>query len=368
MFTNTILVAAVLLAGYLFARTSYVSIFTPRLTGSNFTSRSSVDILVPVRNEIASGLESNLVALAEQSHAATRLIVTDDRSTDGSRDVILRIARRYPGRVYNVDGVETPPGWMGKTYALAQAKSESTAEWIALVDADVSAGRDLLASTLMYAENNQLDAVSVLPAFEYRSFWVGIVLPIMVWLSGMRVSPTQTNRRKSKRAFGLGHFILVRRSAHDAIGGFEAYKDSVLDDCEVMVRLKTHGDAVAVIDGARHLSSPMYTSLPELWSGFAKNSFAAMNYSWIKLIAFLACESLLLIYAPLALVRGSGPAGISLLIFVGTMAVAGLRLKAPIQHYFFFPLGHLISAGIILSSAILTGIGKGVSWKGRLVK
>lgn len=366
--TNPILVAAVCLAAYLFVRTAYVGLLTPRLNRPSLVSRSPVDILVPVRNEVARGLETNLVALVNQTHRAARLIVTDDRSIDGSSEVIRRISGLHPERVFGINGVETPSEWMGKTFALAQAKSLSDAEWIALVDSDIAAEPDLVASALAYAEHSQLDAVSVLPAFEYRSFWVGVVLPVMVWLSAMRVSPTQTNRRSSKLAFGLGNFILVRSSAHDAIGGFDAYKASVLDDCELMERLKNQGHRVGVVDGATLMSSPMYVSLRELCLGFTKNSFAAMKYSWPRVIFFVFCECVLLIYSPLALIQGVEWAVISTALLTGTMAVAGFRLRAPFQHYVLFPIGHLISVGIIASSAILTGLGPGVSWKGRMVK
>lgn len=366
--TNQILVAAVFFAAYLLVRTAYVGLLTPRLISPGLVSRSPVDILVPVRNEVLRGLETNLMALVNQTHPTARLIITDDRSTDGSTEVIRQLCHLHPERVYSIDGVETLPGWMGKTFALAQAKLLSNAEWMALVDSDIVAERELVTSVLAYAENQQLDAVSVLPAFEYRSFWVGVVLPSMVWLSAMRVSPTQTNRQSSKLAFGLGNFILVRRSAHDAIGGFDAYKSSVLDDCEVMERLKNAGYRVAVIDGATLLSSPMYVDLRELCLGFTKNSFAAMKYSWLKVIGFLFLEGVLLIYLPLALIQGVELASVSAVFLTGTMVIAGLRLKAPFRYYVLFPIGHMISVGIIAYSAILTGLGPGISWKGRIVK
>lgn len=368
MTLSPIYMISAIIAAYLLVRTVYISLFTPRLKRSRTSRCTSVDILVPVRNEVDRGLEANLKTLINQTHPHGCLIFTDDQSTDGSTQVIDDLSRMYSDRVVAVHGKAGPPGWMGKTYALAQAKSFSTARWMALVDADVSAEPDLVSSALDYATRRRLDAVCVLPAFTYRSFWTGIVLPIMVWWSAIRVSPIETNRQTSKEAFALGNFILVRRSAHDAIGGFEAYKSSVLDDCELMQRLKDRGHSVAVVDGATLLSSPMYDTIQELVAGFAKNAFAAMGRRWFLLIGLLVFEALFLLVLPVSFAQGHLVAGVALLLFAGAMIVAGFHLKAKVHYYLLFPLGHVISTGIILFSAIRTGPAGGVSWKGRTVQ
>lgn len=350
-------------------RTAYIAVRTPILLPRSAEPIDAVDVLVPARNEVARGLERHIRLLLDQTCKTFRVIVTDDRSTDSSASVLARMRIEYPRRLLVVSGIEKLPDWMGKTFALEQAKSVSSAPWIALVDADVACEPYLLSSAVSYAEEFRIDALCVLPEFEYRTFWIGVTLPAMIWLSAMRVSPTQTNRHSSKYAFGFGNFILIRRHAHDEIGGFSSYKSSVLDDCEVIERLKSAGKNVLIVNGPALLRSPMYDSLGELWDGFSKNSFAALRYSWFRLFGLLVALVALALQpfvAPMSLVPAMGPLAVGL-IFT-TAAISGIRIRAPFRYYLLFPIGFAICAAIIVRSAFGTVILGGTHWKGRLVK
>lgn len=351
-------------------RTIYIALATPRLQpdSSAATPVGAVNILVPARNEADRGLRHNISLLLSQSVPSYRLIVTDDRSTDATGQILNELQVEHPARLTVVHGTERPSGWIGKLFALHQARLRASADWIALVDADVEAHPNLLMTALAYAEQENLDALCVLPQFAYRSFWVAVVLPVMIWFSVMRVSPTQTNRAASPYAFGFGNFLLLSTRAHDNIGGFAAYRSCVLDDCEVFERLKTAGAKVCVVHGPSLLLSPMYDTLSELWGGFAKNSFAALRYSWPRLLAVL----LAVVSVPVqvvAAVNSDVP-----LLGLGTvaslyaaLAVSGLCVRAPLQYFVLLPVGILIAVAILTWSAIASTMG-GVPWKGRLVK
>ena len=352
----------------LLIRTVYISIFTPSLCGLAADVDNSVDILVPVRNEGKRNLRENICALVSQSQCNALVIVTDDCSTDESPDILSIIERNHPKRIKVVAGKAKPLGWMGKTHALEQAKQASKANWMALVDADVYCETELIRTALEYAKKNNLDALCVLPQFVYRSFWVGVVLPAMIWLSVMRVSPTQTNRNSSQYAFGFGNFILVRRDAHEAIGGFEAYRSSVLDDCEIFERLKHDGFSVQIVHGPSLMQSPMYEDLSDLWNGFRKNSFAALRYSLTRLVAIIVTIAYVLTL-PLIAAVSSKPelAGIALTLVFLIGVAGGYRIGAPRYFFLLFPLGILLSAAIIVQSAIVTFTRGGTDWKDRTV-
>lgn len=361
--------AVVAVAMILYCRTVYIAMATPRLQPHlGQQPMVSVDMLVPARNEADRGLDKHIRLLLDQSHQMSRVIVTDDRSTDSTSAILADLASIYPQKLIVIRGIEKPLDWMGKTFALQQAKRASTAKWLALVDADVECDRGLMVAAIAHAEREGLDALCVLPQFEYRSFWIGVVLPVMVWLSAMRVSPTQTNRPSSRYAFGFGNFILVRRESHDRIGGFEAYRSSVLDDCEIFERLKASGSAVQVVEGPRLLFSPMYDSLPELWRGFSKNSFAALRYSWLRLLAVLLGFAALPIQMVMALQSGAPMlAPVALVLAFAAAATSGARLRAPRHYYLLFPLGFAVAAAILVQSAISHSTARGTSWKGRPV-
>lgn len=354
---------------FLFVRTTYVLLFTPILKPTNQQPTDCIDVLVPARNEADRDIERHIDTFVTQSCEKLHVIVTNDRSTDATGVILAQIGAKHPNRLTVIEGAEKPLDWLGKTFALEQAKRVSTAPWLALTDADVFCSPLLVSSAVSYAEEAKLDALCVLPEFEYKTFWIGVTLPAMIWLTVMRVSPTQTNRKSSRYAFGFGNFILIRRSVHDDIGGFLAYKSSILDDCEIFERLKSCGANIRIVHGPSLLQSPMYDSLPELWKGFCKNSFAALRYSWLRLFA--------LIFALIAVAVQPFVAHSSPIPLLGTLTIAfvfltgvvsGIGIRAPLQYYFLFPLGLAVSVAIITRSALAVFAESGTSWKGRYVK
>lgn len=243
----------------IFAKTCVLCFGTPKIhfSQNKFYQNKYVDLLVPIRNEVERGLKDNLSSIVSNCKENVNVIAIDDRSDDGSDDVIYCVSKKYNNKIKYIQVTEKPLGWMGKIYALHQGKVSGCHEWVALVDSDVFVKKDIVNYALEFSIKNNLDALCLLPKFEYKSFWVGVVMPSMIWLSGLRASPLQTNSKKSSIAFGFGNFILFKRCAHDSIGGFNSYKSSVLDDCEVMERLKSGGFNVCVADGSDHFSSHM---------------------------------------------------------------------------------------------------------------
>lgn len=352
----------------IFAKTLFASIFTPRLpTQASLPSSPLVDVLVPVRNEANRHLDEFLKDLKAQDYPCLKVVVVDDRSTDRSADVIRGILDDPGPDMRLVSGEEVPDDWMGKTYALHQAKRVAHGKWLALIDADVRVGADAISRAVRTALQSNAQAVCLLPRFVYQSYWVGATLPVMIWLSIMRVSPTESNSLRTKAVFGFGNFILVNREAHDRIGGFDAYRSHVLDDCELFRLLKQAGEPTLVVDGAISVQSEMYTNLSELVQGFTKNSFAAIGYSWL-----LATTTLLFIATSILLLGSLSSDSLTSFFYVLPMMLTSLtmtwRLQAPPHAFFLFPISLLVCGWIIARSAISTGLRNGVDWKGRLVK
>src|SRR5262245_30645516 len=86
----------------------------------------SVAVLVPARNESVL-LPETLTALRAQDYPSEhRLVVVDDRSTDGTRGLAA------------FTGTEPPPGWVGKVWALEQGRrAAGSPDYYLLTDADI---------------------------------------------------------------------------------------------------------------------------------------------------------------------------------------------------------------------------------------
>jgi chlorobactene glucosyltransferase len=381
--TNT-LAKFLLIAGFVntvfFIRTLCILVRTPRLRRIEGDKPSqghhdTISVLVPARNEASRVLRENLLSLARQTYSALEIIVIDDRSTDSTLSIIEDVRSIFPDRIRVIQGQPLEAGWIGKTFALQQAKEEASGKWLLLADADVIFDSTAVESGIEFARQNQLDALSLLPKLVMNSYWENSILPVICWLSGMRGSPLQANRPSSRECRGSGNFILVRRTAHDAIGGFGRYRSDVLDDCIVMKLLKRAGFKVMVCYGTDLLRSRMYSNLAEIVDGFTKNSFAVLNNSVIFLTVVVAWQVATVFFPFYALAMnicgfesGSGTyAAIAILPMLLTMSIWGADVGASLSFFVLYPIGCLASMFIIVRSAFRYFSKRHVEWKGRVV-
>lgn len=96
-----------------------------------------VSVIIPARNE-EQHIGDLLHALMQQTYPAGQqeIMVVDDHSEDGTRDVVTLYARQYPeGFIRLLEAEEHPDN--PKKNALRQAVSQARGRWILTLDADV---------------------------------------------------------------------------------------------------------------------------------------------------------------------------------------------------------------------------------------
>ena len=95
----------------------------------------SLSVIVPARNE-ATAIGPALASLLAQDYPGLEIVAVDDRSTDGTGDVLRALAAANPSlRVLRID--DLPSGWLGKNHALWRGAQRSTGTWLLFTDADV---------------------------------------------------------------------------------------------------------------------------------------------------------------------------------------------------------------------------------------
>jgi len=364
------------ISGYYFRRTIMAVYGMPRLTAmASPESREFVTLLIPVRNEANKILREHLDSINSQTHARCRIVAVDDNSTDGSGAILGEYVE--PGRFTVVKGAGLTEGWCGKTHALRQARGllSTDCEWILMLDADVVLHPNAIAYALNCAQARGLDALCVLPRIRMVTFWENVVAPVVSWLALMRVTPTEANDPSKRQCFGYGNFMLVRRGAHDAIGGFEAYKGDVLDDSALMELLKHRGFRTMVVNGDDLLEARICQNLGQMVASAAKCSFRAISFSVWRLLEVTAKELIgvfwPLLSAPLLWSCGSFvlAAGIvsALFTFMGMMIV-GRAMHARWFFLVFYPIGHGVAVWIVTYSALAALFSRRIWWKGRPVR
>ena len=235
----------------------------------------SVSVLIPARDEqavIAGAVEA---ALASQG-VTLEVVVLDDGSTDDTAAVVRDIQNRDE-RVKLVDAPPLPDGWCGKQHACARLAEKARYPWLLFQDADVTLAPDAARSLVDTAASKNLDLLSGFPRQETVSFGEKLIVPLIHFVL-LGFLPLPAARLSSHPAFaaGCGQLMLARRSAYEGSGGHSMIRFSRHDGLNLPRSFRAQGYRTDLTDATFHARCRMYHSLPEVWTGFAKNADEGM--------------------------------------------------------------------------------------------
>ncbi len=340
-----------------------------------------VSILVPARNEASRILERAVRSMAAQDYPNVEVVVVDDRSTDGTFEILAKLVKS-DARIRAIRGSTLPAGWAGKPWALEQAKRAAKGSWILATDADIEYAPEAVRAAMSIAFRGRYDAVTLVPAVGAGSFWTRAVMPVAAWMISIVLPIDKTNDPRSSIALGCGGFFLMRREAHDAVGGYDAIRDEVVDDVATARALKSAGRKLRIEGGQELLHTQMYATLGELWHGFSKNAFAGAENS-LAIVARNGVTNILATGLPtLAAAVGFvlwlafDVPGASLVALSGLGAyLAMVAAFVPVygalgergEYALLSGVANLIMVAILLNSAYRAVAGLGVVWRGQLV-
>ncbi len=230
-----------------------------------------VSVVIPAKDEGA-GIRNCLQSVLEQRYSAFTVIAANDRSEDETGDVMDEVARNSAGSVRVVHIDHLPPGWLGKCHALHVAtRSIVDDPWLLFVDSDVELKSDAIARAVGVAEARGYDALSILTDLRTGSTIERIVLPLAAATWATMNTVSMTNRDESRdQAYANGQFFLIRRTAYEQVGGHEAVKAEIVEDCALMSELKRAGFKVRLLLGQELARTRMHTSWAQMKSGWAR--------------------------------------------------------------------------------------------------
>ncbi|MEJ2184708.1 MAG: glycosyltransferase [Gemmatimonadota bacterium] len=337
-----------------------------------------VSVIVPARDE-AENISGCLGSLLQSGWPDYEIIVLDDRSRDGTREIAEALAEQTGGRVRVVAGKPLPDGWIGKPWACWQGYQAARGDLLLFTDADTRHGPELLTRAVRALRDRDADMLSVLPRQIMVGFWERFILP-HVWFVITSRYPlmTRVNRTANPRtAMANGQFILVRRDAYDAIGGHAAVRHEVVEDVRLAQRMVAAGRSLFLTHGEEFISTRMYASLAGIIEGWSKNvARGASLGAWppVRAIAPWVAAALPLVawVLPPALLAASlaGVGGDALQLWASAATaaslffwvVADLHHRIPVAYALTFPFGALATALVFVRSAIR---GDRIRWKGR---
>jgi cellulose synthase/poly-beta-1,6-N-acetylglucosamine synthase-like glycosyltransferase len=202
----------------------------------------SIVVVVAARNE-EHHLPRCLDALLAQDYPEDRLqiIVADDHSTDGTADVVRRVAARLapafalagaddepPPRLHCV-AVPDPEGPLrGKANALHAAIAASDADLVLVTDADCAPPPTWAAATAARFADPEVGLVCGFSRITPRADRPFDHVQAADW--AFLLGAMSALAEAGAPATGMGNNMAVRRTAYDAVGGYPALPFSVAED------------------------------------------------------------------------------------------------------------------------------------------
>jgi len=327
-----------------------------------------VVMIVPVRNEEAE-LANALKSICNLDYDNYRLLLINDRSTDGTAAIMKSYAAQYKNiTIVTID--ELPQGWLGKNHALYKGYQLSSEEWMLFTDADVVFQPDTLKKAMTYCLDENLDHLTILPFVRSRSEWLNSVLATFAMMLEIKQRPWDVGNPKSKASLGIGAFNLVKRKAYEKAGTHKAIALRPDDDLKLGERMKQSGGRQGALYGNGQLSLEWYTNVKEFINGLMKNTFSVYNYNFWKMMVTGVVPVLLIFILPLPVLLIAADGDERWLIFVIVVFQWMMfRLQpggyAKGRFALMIPFAGLLMMYIMLRSAIVTLKQNGIYWRDR---
>jgi glycosyltransferase involved in cell wall biosynthesis len=332
----------------------------------------TLTVVVPARDE-AENIAATLDALMLADYVGVRVLVVDDRSTDGTAAIVdayvAEYAVRRPGALSAIHIAELPEGWLGKTFALMVATENSTSDYLLFTDADVLFSPSILRRALVCAQETEADHLVVLPTVEVKSRGEGIVLGFLQVMSLWAVRPWMVQEPKARRdVAGMGAFNFVRRDALNEIGGWIPQRLAVLEDITLGRRIRAAGmrqrmafaPGLVLVHWAKGGHGLLLNMTKNLFSAFGfQPLFVVLVSVWIGVFFLVPLAGLVW--------WGTVVQALVILCCIGALyRVMGAASKIDARYAWLYPLGAVAMIFAMLRSMVVVLFQRGVMWRGTL--
>jgi 4,4'-diaponeurosporenoate glycosyltransferase len=333
----------------------------------NLSSTHSISIIIPARNE-ESNLPNILKDLKNQNYNVNEIICVDDDSTDSTAKIIKDSGAKY----LNINTL--PKGWKGKTWACQNGAKAANGDLLLFIDADVRLSSSAVKYMLKHYEKNG-NPISIQPfhivekKHEYFSLFFNLI----------QICSTSLSVYKAKKHVGFyGPVLLISRKLFLEIGGYEAVKDSVIEDFNLGKFYNNKNIVIDLILGGKNIKFKMYpNSFSQVIEGWSKNfssgsisislNLFVLIFFWIVYLTVLPFElihSFVLGYYFLSF--------ITLVIYILTAIKINKTAQKvgsyPLYVGIIYPIYLLVFHLIFFYSLLGTYVFKSTKWKGRNMK
>jgi len=235
-----------------------------------------VSVIVPACNEEMT-LEPALRSLLKQDYPNREIIVVDDRSTDGTYELLRKMRQEFP-EIRLAQITELPTGWLGKNHALYWGAKQARGEILLFTDADVVMEPSTLCRAVSWFVDEKLDHLCLI----FRNVAQGGLLNAIVIdaLGGLFIllRPWNVSTPGSRSFIGVGAFNMILSRSYWKLGGHGALKMHPIDDIMLGKKVKQQGFTQDCLLGGDFVQVRWYETIAEMIRGLMKNIFALYGY------------------------------------------------------------------------------------------
>ena len=242
-----------------------------------------VTVCIPARNE-AANIEACVRSALACGGAEVEVCVYDDQSTDGTADILRRLAAE-DSRVRVVPTHPLPEGWNGKMWGCDRMGRAARGTWVLFTDADVRLAPQCLRASVAAAQSLGCELLSTVPRQVTGSWPEDAVVPLIhyVLLGYLPMGRMRATLDPAASA-GIGQFLFVRREAWLAIDGYMRFPGTMHDGIRMPREFRRSGMRTDLFDGTALAEVRMYRGLAQVWRGFAKNAYEGLGSPWLLLL------------------------------------------------------------------------------------
>jgi glycosyltransferase involved in cell wall biosynthesis len=235
-----------------------------------------ISVVIAAKDE-AETIEACVRSMLSQDYPNFEVIVCNDRSNDDTGPIVARIAAE-DDRLTLVNIEHLPEGWYGKNNAMQTGIAQAAGDWICMIDADCKQhSTRTLSVAMQYAQDENADLLSVLPVLEMKGFWENIIQPVCGAIMMIWFRPDRVNNPRRSTAYANGAFMLIKRSAYQAIGTHEAVRQELNEDMRMAWLLKKAGLMLRVVRCHGLYTVRMYTSFSRILRGWSRIFFGTFG-------------------------------------------------------------------------------------------
>lgn len=326
----------------------------------------SASIVVAARNE-ARGIEGGLRSLLRLDYPRLEIIAVDDRSDDGTGEIMDRIAGEDP-RLTIVHVATLPPGWLGKNHALHLGAGQASGDLLLFTDGDVVLAPDTLRLATSYLVREKLDHVAAglhvdMPGWMLQTFGVFFGLAFTIF-----TRPWKVRDPRSRRHIGIGAFNLIRADTYRRIGGHQPIALRPDDDIKLGKLLKKCGGTQDFLNAADRVRVEWYHSVREAVHGLRKNAFAGIDYRISVVLLSTVALLLSFVWPFLALLVTHGwtraANAVTVALILALFAGAAREQKVRPWLGVAVPLAALMFIVVMWNAMLYALIHRGIEWRG----